>query len=626
MWSRLGQWCVMMALACSPLFAHAQSLAAESKLRDRQNLLVISYHDIRDDVAKRGDPDVYAVSTRNLAQQFDWLAANGYHPISMAQLVDNVKHGRPLPDRPVLLTFDDGLRSAYTKAFPLLRAYNYPAVVAVVTSWLDLPEGKTFDYGPRFFGRDDFLTWDQLKEMKASGLIEVASHTHDMHMGVLANPQGNETPAVITHLYDAKTGRYESDADYKARLKRDLDLSSTLIERHLGAKPTVLVWPYAAYNAIANAVADDAGFQATFDLEDRNPNKIVNLHGLGRSLLMGNPDAAAFASNAWEVGDQAQTTRALQIDLDQVYDPDPIQQGKNLDALIERVARIAPSHVYLQAFADPDGNNTADAVYFPNRHLPMRADLFSRVAWQLRTRAGVAVFAWLPVLGFEFGDAQWRLRHGIKASGKENFRIDFTDPEARRWARDMYEDLARQSYIAGLLFHDDAYLRDDELPALKNRSQALIDFTLELKAAAEVWRPKLKTIRNLFAQPVLNPNAEAWYAQDLKRFNAAYDYTAIMAMPYMEQAARPSVWLAHLIEAARKEDPTLSRTVFELQTVDWRTGKPVSGKTLTAQVRMLVAAGANHIAWYPDDFVGDTPSLRYATEAMSARTYPYKKP
>ncbi|MGM3367015.1 poly-beta-1,6-N-acetyl-D-glucosamine N-deacetylase PgaB, partial [Escherichia coli] len=71
---------------------------------------------------------------------------------------------------------------------------------------------------------------------------------------------------------------------------------------------------------------------------------------------------------------------------------------------IERVKRIAPTHVYLQAFADADGNNTADALYFPNRHMPMRADLFSRVAWQLKSRAGVKVYAWLPVLGFELPD------------------------------------------------------------------------------------------------------------------------------------------------------------------------------------------------------------------------------
>lgn len=53
--------------------------------------------------------------------------------------------------------------------------------------------------------------------------------------------------------------------------------------------------------------------------------------------------------------------RALQIDLDAVYDADPVQQGKNLDALIDRVKKIGPTHVFLQAFADPDGNGSADA-------------------------------------------------------------------------------------------------------------------------------------------------------------------------------------------------------------------------------------------------------------------------
>ena len=162
---RFGLLIAQAALLLCSAVATAQTSPTESRLRDRNNLLVISYHDVRDDVAKSGDPDVYAVNTRNLIQQFDWLAANGYHPVSMAQLVRHVKQGEPLPERPVLLTFDDGLRSVYTKAFPLLRAYNYPAVVAVVTSWLELPEGQNFDYGPRFFGRDDCVTWDQLKEM-----------------------------------------------------------------------------------------------------------------------------------------------------------------------------------------------------------------------------------------------------------------------------------------------------------------------------------------------------------------------------------------------------------------------------------------------------------------------------
>ena len=92
----------------------------------------------------------------------------------------------------MLLTFDDGLRSVYDKAFPLLQAYRYPALVAVITDYVDMAPGRTIDYGYRRFGHDDFVTWAQLKQMHDSGLIEVASHTDDLHHGVLANPQ--ETP------------------------------------------------------------------------------------------------------------------------------------------------------------------------------------------------------------------------------------------------------------------------------------------------------------------------------------------------------------------------------------------------------------------------------------------------
>ena len=61
---------------------------------------------------------------------------------------------------------------------------------------------------------------------------------------------------------------------------------------------------------------------------------------------------------------------------------------------------LKPTTVYLQAYADPDGYGVVE-VYFPNRYLPVRADLFSRVAWQLSTRVGVKVFASMPVMAFK---------------------------------------------------------------------------------------------------------------------------------------------------------------------------------------------------------------------------------
>ncbi|GAB2514275.1 poly-beta-1,6-N-acetyl-D-glucosamine N-deacetylase PgaB [Lysobacter humi (ex Lee et al. 2017)] len=598
-------------------------------------LLVLSYHDIRDDVAAKGDPDPFAVSTRNFAMQLDWLRAHGYVPVSAKAVRDARSGGRALPDKAVLLTFDDGLRSTYTHALPLLKAYRYPALVAVVTSWMDLPADARVPYGHRDFTREDFLSWAQLREMQATGLIEVASHSHALHTGVPGNPQGNQLPAAITRQWN---GGYESEAAYRARVRQDLERSAALIEKNTGHRPEAIVWPYAAYNRVANALAAELGMDMSFDLEGRFAEVDLGQTGrdsltqggesLARLLMYNNPDIGDFVHELRR-DIRLDGIRAIQVDLDYVYDPDPAQTERNLGVLVERIARIKPSHVYLQAFADPDGDGAAEAMYFPNRHMPMRADLFNRVAWQLRTRAGVAVYAWMPVLGFDLPDTERQSRLRITASNPQEIpRLDPTRPEAAALIADLYEDLAISAHFTGILFHDDAYVREDETladgtPTGSARTERLIRFTRQLEERAEHWRPKLITVRNLFAQPVLEPASEAWFAQQLPAFNRAYDYTALMAMPFMEKAARPTDWLEHLTRQVGTHPDGFDRTIFELQSTDWRDSRPVDPAVLEAQARRVLALGGRHLAYYPDDFLKDRPPLDSARAVISARAFPY---
>ena len=607
----------------------------------RAGLLVLSYHDVRDDVEAKGDPDRYAVSTANFAAHLDWLRAHGYQPVSVQQVLDAREGGAPLPPRPVLLTFDDGLRSVYTRVYPLLRAYGYPALVAPVTRWLDLREGEVVPYGPRDLTRADFLTWAQLREMQASGLVEVGSHSHDLHRGVPGNPFGNQTPAAVTRIWDA-AGGYEDEASWRARIGADLAASRQALLRGLGTAPRVIVWPYAAYNRAGNEIAAGLGMRLGFDLEGRSQATDIGLQGrdrvdaqpldsLGRLLLFNNPDVRDLAGELRR--DLSRDgLRAIQVDLDYVYDPDPTQLARNLDRLVQRIHDIGPSHVFLQAFADPDGNGAADALYFPNRHLPVRADLFNRVAWQLRTRAGVRVFAWLPVLGYKLPDPALQAALRIRASDPADVpRLDPGDARTRTIVAQVYEDLAANAAFDGLLFHDDAYLRDDEVPGYGGgdpaaRTDGLVGFTMDLQRAAERWRPKLVTVRNLFARPVLEPHSEAWFAQRLDAFHAAYDYTALMAMPYMEQAGDPPRWLDTLARAVLAQPDGATRTIFQLQAVDWHGGRPLPPGELQAQARQLLALGVRHLAYYPDDFIAGSPSLEDARGAMSARQFPYLEP
>lgn len=620
---------LLLSLLLASLPADAQPRRPAATSDQHVTLTVLSYHDIRDDVAESGDADAYAVSTQNFAAHLDWLHGNGYQPVSLQQVIDASQGGKPLPDKALLLTFDDGLRSVYTHAFPLLRAYGYPAVAAAVTSWIDMPPGSTVDYGPRLFGPEDFLTWAQMREMQASGLVEVVSHSHAMHLGLRSNPQGNTMPAATVRQYLADQARYETDEEYRARVHADLAASAAAIERELGQRPRAIVWPYAAYSNITNRIADDLGMRMSFDLEGRDQpvGPGSNLHGLARLLIFDNPQVNDLVYELRR-DRQLEGMRAIQLDMDYLYDPDPEQLARNLDLLIERMHRIRPSHVFLQAFADPDGDGAADALYFPNRHLPMRADLFNRVAWLLRTRAGVRVFAWMPVMAFKPPDPALRRELSLPEREGEFFRLDPSNPRARALLRDLYEDLGKAGYFEGIHFHDDAYLRDDELtahyPDGAARTRALVELTEELRHSAELWRPKLLSSRNLYARPVLQPQSEHWFGQRLDAFLDAYDYTTLMAMPWLENASDPDRWMQELVDEVRRHDPRLEGTMFQLQTVDWRTRQPIPGARLQAQIRALMADGVRHLAWYPDDFIKGHPALPDARGSISARSFPYE--
>ncbi len=620
------------------------------------DVVVLCYHDVRDNVGgipvaagkapsrpqmiasgeNHLDPDQYAISTWNLASQFDWLHSHGYNVISLQQLIDARTGGQKLPAKAVMLTFDDGLRSSYTKVFPLLKAYAYHAVVAVVGAWADLPADGKVDYGPRPFTRDDFATWAQLREMQDSGLVEIASHTWDLHHGIIANPQGNIIPAAVIHAYNPRTGRYETDEEYTARIRADLTRSSEEIRQKLGRAPRAVMWPYGSYTQVAASIAESLGMSASFTLglpvtSPNRPFGLTGIRGIPRLVLMSNP---SIGDVVWSLRhlDLRSNIRAVQVDLDYVYDADPAQQERNLGMLLDRIQQLHPTQVWLQAYADPDGTGAPSSVYFPNSELPVRADLFSRAAWQLRTRCGVDVYAWMPVLAWQLPNKALQARLKIESkpgvSDEPPVRLNPFLPETQEIVGSVYEDLGRASRIAGILFSDDAVLRDtDDLgpsapPPGPERTRALIAFTNEMAAHVQHWSPELATVRNLFAEPTLHPEAESWYAQSLPAFLSNYNSVALMAMPELENAKEGRSWLTRLSRKVASVPGGLPNTVFELQTVDWRTKQPVKTSKLRGEMRLLMDHGVLHLAYYPDDFENNNPKLRSLSPVFSASPSP----
>lgn len=639
-------------LSVVPLLAFwLQAMASTVPAKPAEgSFIALSYHDVVDDPRARPDSD--AVTSGDLVQHFSWLLAQGFVPVSIDDILAARRNERPLPPKAVLLTFDDGYKSFYTRVYPLLQAFRFPAVLALVGSWLDVAPGEKVVYGNELRQRGDFLDWAEIKEMAASGLVEIASHSYDLHRGLVANPQGNALPAAIAFQYDQASGQYESEAAYRARIKADLERNSALIAKRTGKRPRVMAWPYGRHNALTREIAAGLDMKVMLTLEDGINASDQPLDAIRRKIVRLQPDVGELAWQlTWLVAPpHPESMRVMHVDLDYIYDPDPGVQERNLGKLLDRVKAMGINTVFLQAYADPDGDGVADAVYFPNRHLPMRADLFGRAAWQLSSRTGVRVYAWMPLLAFKLPPSHPAAedvvvsRRGMPTGAYR--RLTPFSEKARSTISDIYQDLGRHAAFSGVLFHDDATLDEfeDDSPAAREayrkaglpgtaeamdadasarsawqefKTRSLTAFSREMIDVLKRHQPDLKTARNIYARVVLEPAAQERFAQSLDDMLANYDWVALMAMPYLEGSADYAQFIERLVAAVDARPGALAKTVFELQAVDWRSRRPIDDMLTVRAMRLLQTKGARNFGYYPDDPYNDHPSLTGLRQAFS---------
>jgi len=627
-------------LACLLLLT-LLALAQPALAANGSRLIVLCYHEV---VQNTTPEDPYAVDTEGLVKQLEWMRGRGYQFVSIDDVLADRAGKRTLPEKAVLLSFDDGYESVYTHVFPVLRLFKAPAVVALVGSWLDAPLGTQVSYGGKMVPRKNFLTWPQIREMQASGLVEIANHTYDLHYGQIANPQGNEEPAASTQRYDPKTRRYESRDQMLTRVRADLVRNSELIRRETGKSPRVMVWPYGSYTQELTDIATSLGMPITLTLDDGTNLPSTPLTGLRRVLI----DASMTLKDlAYDFKSQEsapnglplEPSRAMRVSIDTIYDPDPIVFNNNLGRLLDRVLEMGPSLVYLQAYSDPSNSGTAQALYFPNRHMPMRADLFNRVAWQLETRTETKVYAWLPLLAFQ-------LPANGPAAASTNSRLSPFSPTARAAITDIYEDLGRSSRFSGLLMQDEGPLNDQEdaspdalriyrewgLPSSfeqirqdpgalarwsENKTAQLDAFGQELARVVRRYQPNLSVARTLSPDVVLHPESQVWLSQSFDKSLSNYDFIVMSALPHGTETDMQA-----LFKGVASRPGALEKTVFELPSRDSRLNVPLPTDTMVKRVIALHTWGARHIAYGPDDLFQDSPTLASFKRVFSMKSQP----
>lgn len=613
--------------------------------------LVLTYHAVTD---KTSVDSQYSVLRNRFVEQMEYLRTHGYNPVSLADILKANEGKHVLPKNPVLLIFDDAYISYYEFVVPVLEIFGYPSVLAVVGSFIDDPPKDL---------PEPIMNWGQIKEVSTKKLIEVISQSYDLHKGIQYNPQGNVGPSATVLAYDPQTKKYETEDEYKARLYSDFRSQSELFSRKLGFAPKAIVWPYGEYNAVSQEAAKKTGYIIGFSLEPGLGN-INDLQVINRILIENEPMEDFIKKIVNRGKDDLQTPiRAVQVDIDKIYDPtSPEKTDENLGKLINRLVEMKVNTVFLQAFADPEGTGNIKDVYFYNRVLPVKADIFSHAVHQMIIR-DMYVYAWLPTLSIVLPDKELneklRVREIIDDTTRPSQswykRLTPFSNDVRKIVRQLYEDLSAHSQIRGILFQDDAYLTDHEdihpsaiasykqhfgrdfifgkmdkdTQLLKNwtsyKTDVLIDFTENLADGVKKYRPEAKFARNIYASLLTELESEEWFAQNYDKFLDTYDYVVVMAYPRMEEIEKPSPWLKKLVLKAKKFPKGIEKTIFKIQAYDWQKKTWLNDVLLLEELRDILSAGGRHIAYYPDDLWVDRPRLKVIKLELSTQNYPFMK-
>jgi peptidoglycan/xylan/chitin deacetylase (PgdA/CDA1 family) len=198
----------------------------------RSAVPVLVYHDISD------RPGRYTVSRTNFAQQMSALRLAGFHTISVGQLLAFMRGHGQLPDRPVLITFDDGLGSEWRAADPILADNGFRAVAFVISGQL----GHHGSY---------YLKPPELDAMIRSGRWDVEAHTHMAHIYVQTDAEGDFGPALTNRQWLPQERRRETQAEFANRIRQDLGLNIAELRKH-GATPQLFAYPFSAARSPTN--------------------------------------------------------------------------------------------------------------------------------------------------------------------------------------------------------------------------------------------------------------------------------------------------------------------------------------------------------------------------------------
>lgn len=212
-----------------------------------QVVSVLTYHHFSEQCT-----NTLCMPVDEFARQMAFLKKEGYRTVTMKELLKFFDYQGPLPRKALAITIDDGYRSVYDLAYPILKKHNFRATLFIYTDFID--------------NSPNSLTWEQLRELTRAG-FDVEAHT-------------------ITHADLTRKRRRESEAEYLQRIRRELQVPRRLIREHLGQEPVWLAYPYGRWNNLVVSMAIEAGYRGGVTVTRGEAPFFANPFKVGRNQVM----------------------------------------------------------------------------------------------------------------------------------------------------------------------------------------------------------------------------------------------------------------------------------------------------------------------------------------------------
>lgn len=260
-----------------PRGSSPEPIAAEPPAQEdyTAKVQILMYHDLYPD----GDTEPGHVTASRFREHLTGLLEGGFHPISFDQLHAYVMEGAELPEKPILITFDDGYLNNYEIGYPILKELSVPAAFFPigVSMGKDTYKDTGVPMNPHF-------SLEQAEEMVASGLITIGSHGYNIH-----EVEGRDPDPIRKGAWQRED---ETEAEYAAFLRQDC----ANMEQLLGVNPGILSYPESKHTEISEVILRECGYWLTLTTEERT-NVVVR--GLQQSTLQ----MGRFNANASYTGE-----------------------------------------------------------------------------------------------------------------------------------------------------------------------------------------------------------------------------------------------------------------------------------------------------------------------------------